>query len=31
MIVFDVKENVLEGGSDRRTGDGAAVIVPPRK
>ncbi len=31
IIVFDAKENMLSGGSDRRTGDGAAVIVPPRK
>jgi len=30
VIIFNAKENVLEGGSDRRAGDGAAVGVPRR-
>ncbi len=30
VIIYNAKENVLEGGTDRRAGDGAAVGVPRR-
>ena len=30
VIVFNAKEDVLEGGTDRRASDGAAVGVPGR-
>jgi gamma-glutamyltranspeptidase/glutathione hydrolase len=30
VIIYNAKENVLEGGNDRRAGDGAAVGVPRR-
>ena len=30
MIVNNVKDEVLEGGSDRRASDGAAVGVPKK-
>jgi gamma-glutamyltranspeptidase/glutathione hydrolase len=30
VIIYDAKEDVLEGGSDRRAADGAAIGVPGR-
>jgi hypothetical protein len=30
VIVFNAKEDVLEGGTDRRASDGGAVGVPGR-
>jgi gamma-glutamyltranspeptidase/glutathione hydrolase len=30
VIIYDPKDDVLEGGSDRRAADGAAVAVPGR-
>jgi gamma-glutamyltranspeptidase/glutathione hydrolase len=30
VIIYDAKEDMLEGGNDRRAGDGAAVGVPGR-
>jgi gamma-glutamyltranspeptidase / glutathione hydrolase len=30
VIIYNAKENLLEGGNDRRAGDGAAVGVPRR-
>jgi hypothetical protein len=30
VIIYDAKEDVLEGGNDRRAADGAAVGVPGR-
>ena len=30
VIVYNAKEDVLEGGTDRRTSDGAAIGVPGR-
>jgi gamma-glutamyltranspeptidase/glutathione hydrolase len=30
VIIYNAKENLLEGGTDRRAGDGAAVGVPRR-
>jgi gamma-glutamyltranspeptidase/glutathione hydrolase len=30
VIIYDAKEDMLEGGNDRRAADGAAVGVPGR-
>jgi gamma-glutamyltranspeptidase/glutathione hydrolase len=31
VIIYDAKDNVLEGGTDRRVADGGAVAVPRRR
>jgi hypothetical protein len=30
VIIYDAKDDMLDGGSDRRASDGAAVGVPGR-
>jgi hypothetical protein len=31
VIIYNAKDDQLEGGSDRRVADGGAVAVAPRK